>query len=183
MAEMLVDRMGGSGRQRRGVAPKVALAALVASAAVTTSPDPVAAAHPAGCVEAPVAGTSWQQNCYVGYGYDTNGGYVRTIQSAMQATAFYGGCADGAFGSSTNASVKSYQAAGGLTNDGIVGPSTWLRFARELVFRDFAFNNEYYSFGPWDPSYRHRKDFSTPERYNYSYSNSCGSSGWTKMVL
>ena len=49
---------------------------------------------------------------------------VREIQTALNAKGFSPGAVDGAWGRNTIAAVKAFQAANGLTADGIVGPRT-----------------------------------------------------------
>ncbi|MDQ6875173.1 MAG: N-acetylmuramoyl-L-alanine amidase [Actinomycetota bacterium] len=53
-----------------------------------------------------------------------SGERVRTIQYLLRARG-YSITVDGAFGSGTQATVRSFQSAHGLSVDGIVGPQTW----------------------------------------------------------
>jgi peptidoglycan hydrolase-like protein with peptidoglycan-binding domain len=50
---------------------------------------------------------------------------VRALQNRLNQLGFNAGTADGAFGPKTEAAVKAFQRAKGLTADGIVGPKTW----------------------------------------------------------
>ncbi|MFP2905004.1 peptidoglycan-binding protein [Pyxidicoccus sp. 3LFB2] len=50
---------------------------------------------------------------------------VRALQNRLNQLGFNAGTADGAFGPKTEAAVKAFQRAKGLTADGVVGPKTW----------------------------------------------------------
>lgn len=54
-----------------------------------------------------------------------HGDDVRQVQEKLIAAGFpIGGGADGKFGSKTEAAVRAFQTANGLTSDGVVGPKT-----------------------------------------------------------
>jgi len=53
------------------------------------------------------------------------GGYVKTLQTLLQAQKFPVGDVDGKFGPATLASVKNFQLEHKLVIDGSVGPKTW----------------------------------------------------------
>lgn len=53
------------------------------------------------------------------------GNQVKTLQRLLFAMGYYSEKVDGDFGVKTNAAVKGYQKAKGLTVDGIVGKNTW----------------------------------------------------------
>jgi len=50
---------------------------------------------------------------------------VRALQQRLNTLGFNAGTADGSFGPKTEAAVKAFQRAKGLTADGVVGPKTW----------------------------------------------------------
>ena len=50
---------------------------------------------------------------------------VKSLQRMLSAMGYYKSSFDGKFGSLTDAAVKAYQRANGLTQDGIVGQKTW----------------------------------------------------------
>jgi peptidoglycan hydrolase-like protein with peptidoglycan-binding domain len=50
---------------------------------------------------------------------------VRALQNRLNQLGFNVGAADGSFGPKTEAAVKAFQRAKGLTADGVVGPKTW----------------------------------------------------------
>lgn len=51
---------------------------------------------------------------------------VRDLQEALKALSYNPGPIDGVFGATTEAAVKSFQQARGITADGIVGRVTWI---------------------------------------------------------
>ena len=51
---------------------------------------------------------------------------VRDLQEALKALGYNPGPVDGVFGATTEAAVKSFQQAKGITADGIVGKITWI---------------------------------------------------------
>lgn len=56
--------------------------------------------------------------------YGSTGNEVKQIQSRLKSWGYYKGSVDGVYGSKTQAAVKSFQRANGLTADGIAGPKT-----------------------------------------------------------
>jgi peptidoglycan hydrolase-like protein with peptidoglycan-binding domain len=50
---------------------------------------------------------------------------VRAVQEILEALGFYRGDIDGIYGPGTADAVRRFQAAHGLTPDGIVGPNTY----------------------------------------------------------
>ncbi len=57
------------------------------------------------------------------------GVYVFVLQDLLNALGFTGGGLDGVFGNGVEAAVRRFQAANGITADGVVGCSTWQRLA------------------------------------------------------
>ena len=51
---------------------------------------------------------------------------VRDLQEALKALGYNPGPIDGVFGATTEAAVKAFQQARGITADGIVGKVTWI---------------------------------------------------------
>jgi peptidoglycan hydrolase-like protein with peptidoglycan-binding domain len=49
---------------------------------------------------------------------------VKAVQTALKNKGLYTDTLDGNFGPKTDAAVKAFQKANGLTQDGIVGPKT-----------------------------------------------------------
>jgi peptidoglycan hydrolase-like protein with peptidoglycan-binding domain len=54
----------------------------------------------------------------------SRGGAVTMVQSRLKMLGYNVGNVDGIFGGQTEAAVKAFQSASGLTPDGIVGPQT-----------------------------------------------------------
>lgn len=59
--------------------------------------------------------------------YGNRGDLVKQIQAALKGYGFDPGPLDGIFGPKTLAAVKAFQRSRGLSQDGIVGPQTWLK--------------------------------------------------------
>ena len=56
--------------------------------------------------------------------YGSRGEEVKQIQTRLKKWGYYKGTVDGVYGSKTQAAVKSFQKANGLTVDGVAGPKT-----------------------------------------------------------
>src|SRR5919202_2440803 len=56
----------------------------------------------------------------------TSGEAVRQLQQALKGLGYDPGAIDGQFGARTEAAVKAFQKAQGITADGIVGDVTWV---------------------------------------------------------
>lgn len=59
------------------------------------------------------------------YKVGSTGDSVRSIQQALATDGCYAGSIDGIYGGGTEAAVRQFQAARGLSVDGMVGPNTW----------------------------------------------------------
>ncbi|MDD2702549.1 MAG: peptidoglycan-binding protein [Candidatus Omnitrophica bacterium] len=57
----------------------------------------------------------------------------KDIQTALKNAGFYQGEIDGVIGSETKEAIKKFQAANGLTADGMVGSRTWMLLSRYLA--------------------------------------------------
>src|SRR4029079_4105810 len=51
---------------------------------------------------------------------------VRDLQEALKALGYDPGSIDGVFGATTDAAVKAFQQAKGISADGVVGRKTWI---------------------------------------------------------
>jgi len=60
------------------------------------------------------------------------GSEVKTLQNALKALGYDPGTPDGNYGPSTEAAVKQFQTANGLTADGVVGPETLAKLQQAL---------------------------------------------------
>jgi len=56
--------------------------------------------------------------------YGSSGNEVKQIQTRLKSWGYYNGAVDGVYGSKTQAAVKSFQRANGLTADGVAGSKT-----------------------------------------------------------
>jgi peptidoglycan hydrolase-like protein with peptidoglycan-binding domain len=57
---------------------------------------------------------------------NTNAVVVKEVQRLLKADGIYFGSLDGIFGPQTKTAVMNYQSAKSLTQDGILGPNTWV---------------------------------------------------------
>ncbi len=87
------------------------------------------------------------------YRIGSKGDEVRKIQERLQASGFYKGPIDGDFGGGTEAAVKRFQKANGLTADGIVGPITWKTLFNEKILEPPILEKPQYK-GPETPAYK-----------------------------
>ena len=60
------------------------------------------------------------------------GAQVKVLQRALARLGFSAGTIDGQYGPATEAAVERFQAAAGLTADGIVGPATLAALKTDL---------------------------------------------------
>ena len=61
--------------------------------------------------------------------YPQRGSNVSTLQSALAQLGYYESTIDGIYGNGTRAAVKEFQAANGLSKDGVAGPATLAKIA------------------------------------------------------
>ncbi|NJO73468.1 MAG: hypothetical protein HC833_06690 [Leptolyngbyaceae cyanobacterium RM1_406_9] len=57
----------------------------------------------------------------------SQGTQVSELQAMLRLLGYYSGAVDGVYQESTAIAVTAFQQAAGLTDDGVVGPSTWQR--------------------------------------------------------
>lgn len=60
-----------------------------------------------------------------------SGEWVQYLQQLLENAGYSPGEADGEFGPNTEEAVRSFQAASGLSADGVVGPDVWARLTGE----------------------------------------------------
>jgi len=102
--------------------------------------------YPTGGSNAP---GDWNPNCYVGdsSAYLENANYVLGVQYLIQSNGY--GCGandgyDGEEGPITNAGVKCWQKARGLSQDGVVGPNTWQSLGFHTLYDPVLSGHYYY---------------------------------------
>ncbi len=61
--------------------------------------------------------------------YPQRGSNVTSLQNALTQLGYYAGVIDGIYGKGTRTSVKAFQAANGLADDGVAGPATLAKIA------------------------------------------------------
>ena len=61
--------------------------------------------------------------------YPQRGSNVTSLQTALTQLGYYEGLIDGIYGKGTRTSVKTFQAANGLADDGVAGPATLAKIA------------------------------------------------------
>jgi hypothetical protein len=174
----------GASRSRvaRGVQAAALTATTVGGGIAASSPP---AAAQANCNAQVEEIEWWFFNCYVGYGYDTSGGYVNAVQNVLQATLYYTGCVDTQYGPITAGAIQDYRYAHGITGgaSNVVNDETWADLNSEIVYRyTNPAGERFHSFGPWDTSWRHH---SRPNDYQYTASGTCapGDASWVKMAV
>lgn len=71
------------------------------------------------------AGVNLDFTAYTTVKSGSSGSLVKAAQCLLKAAGYDPGAPDGVFGSATTTAAKNFQAAKGLTADGVVGPKTW----------------------------------------------------------
>lgn len=96
---------------------------------------------------------NWANNDYVGYGYETDGGYVMAVQRMLKETPWGYSAVDGYFGPNTYDGVVGFQNGENIQADGVVGQVTWEEFED---YRVYVGNNGgtgqffHFVYDPWD---------------------------------
>ncbi len=106
----------------------------------TRTPEPTETATPRETIQVvtapPATPTPTPKSLQRGF---TGSDEVRTLQKRLKALGYYTGSVDGDFGAGTEAAVKAFQKANGLTADGKVGEKTWERLnAKDAVTKKEA---------------------------------------------
>lgn len=140
--------------------------------------------YPAGChtwaygsMEYPTDSSNdpgdWNGNCWVGESsaYLNDANYVAGVQSLVHTNGY--GCyptVDGVAGPETNAAIKCWQHARGLSADGIVGSATWQSLGYHTLYNpvDEGSYKLYNEFGTID-TFEH-----IIETNGYWYTGDCG---------
>ncbi len=122
----MVEVTESQGAKRR--APRIA--AVLLAIVWTIGAYPLAAAA---CDTRADYGRGWSDNCAIGYGYDTAANYITGTQRILKGLGYYGGSIDGLWGPLSDGATRNYQAAHGLTADGIVGSNTWFELDGEIA--------------------------------------------------
>jgi hypothetical protein len=87
---------------------------------------------------------NWANNDTIGYGYETDGGYVLAIQRMLKDTPWGYSAVDGYWGSKTYNGVVNFQRNEGIAADGIIGPVTWEEFEDYRVYVGYLGSTQYY---------------------------------------
>lgn len=75
--------------------------------------------------QAPAPPTAAAETAYPTLIADSTGESVSRLQATLKLLGFYQGAVDGTYTQATQDAVAQFQAAAGITADGITGPSTW----------------------------------------------------------
>ena len=111
--------------------PATVMLTTPSSALAQTSSSPSASAS---SLNVPVAAlTLAGVQSYPMLSYGSTGTYVAILQNALNALGYDMGQATGVFDATTQAQVKAFQQAEGLSVDGIVGPMTWGALAKAVA--------------------------------------------------
>jgi peptidoglycan hydrolase-like protein with peptidoglycan-binding domain len=116
----------------------VILAVLVVSSVVVVPPADAVTCDPHAHDFYRGGSTNPSPNCAIGYGYDTAANYITGTQRILKGLGYYGGSIDGYWGPLSEGATENFQAARGLTADGVVGPLTWAKLQDEMRICDIT---------------------------------------------
>lgn len=127
------QRCAVSGRNRPRTLGRSLLAASVAVVpavvAVTEQPAGAETAFPSGCN---TNNANWGTNCWVGAAYSSYSSYVLAVQEELDDFNYSPGFKDCTYGGQTSAAIQRFQAANGLSVDGVVGTNSWTKLNSKL---------------------------------------------------
>ena len=113
---------------RNRIATVLALQGLLLGLAIGVRATPAWAA-----CDTTATSNDWSTNCTTYWNANKVSRYTLAIQRILAPGGYYSGTIDGDYGTGTQSAVIAYQAAHGLSADGIVGPNTWKSLRQQLT--------------------------------------------------